>query len=57
MSLNLDNDLLAALFETISNEVHIYEAMRSPDHGIIDFRSLVGKNATNGKPDTALFQQ
>ena len=27
MSLNLDNELLEALFETISNEVHVFEAV------------------------------
>jgi len=60
MSLNFDNDLLDALFETISNEVHIYEAVRSADHRIIDFRSLLGGKtaaASNGKPDTKLFDQ
>src|SRR5690242_9033937 len=57
MSLNLDNDLLERLFETISNEVHIYEAVIGAGHTIIDFRSLIGKNApgADGKPDARLF--
>jgi len=59
MSLNLDDNLIEALFETISNEVHIYEAVMGSDHAIIDFRPLMGNNATvaNGRPVDGLFDQ
>ena len=60
MSLNLDSQLLDALFETISNEVHVLEAMRNSDHIITDFKSLVGNkvtNGTNGTLDSKLFDQ
>ena len=60
MSLNLDNELLEALFETISNEVHVFEAVRSSDHVITDFKSLIGNKTTgvdNGKLYNKLFDQ
>src|SRR6185369_9978625 len=60
MSLNLDNDLLKALFETISNEVHVLEAVRNSDHVVTDFKPLIknqATNAANGKLDNRLFDQ
>ena len=60
MNLNLDSDLLEAVFETISDEVHVYEAVRGTDHSIIDFRPLLGKKiteASNAKPDRLLFDR
>jgi len=60
MSLNLDNQLLEALFETISNEVHVLEAVRNSDHMITDFKCLIGNketNALNGQLDSGLFGQ
>jgi len=60
MSLNLDNQLLDALFETISNEVHVLEAMRNSDHIITDFKSLIGNKVTdrtNATLDSKLFDQ
>jgi signal transduction histidine kinase len=60
MSLNLDNELLEALFETISNEVHIFEAVRNSDHVITDFKSLIGNKTTginNGQLYNKLFDQ
>jgi len=60
MSLNLGNELLEALFETISNEVYVFEAVRNSDHVITDFKNLVGNKATdngNGKLDSQLFDQ
>jgi light-regulated signal transduction histidine kinase (bacteriophytochrome) len=59
MSLNLDNQLLEALFETISNEVHVLEAVRNSDHVITDFKSLMGNKATagNGEFHGNLFDQ
>jgi hypothetical protein len=42
MSLNLDSQLLEALFETISNEVHVLEAVKNSDHFITGFKSLMG---------------
>ncbi len=60
MSLNLDNELLEVLFETISNEVYVFEAVRNSDHVITDFRSLIGDKTTgvnNGKLYNKLFEQ
>src|SRR5262245_28246447 len=60
MSLNLDNHLLEALFETISNEVHVLESVRNSDGAITDFKSLIGNKTTdsgNGKLDNHLFDQ
>jgi signal transduction histidine kinase len=61
MSLNLDNQLLEALFETISNEVYVLEAVRNSNHIITDFKSLIGNKATtspgNGRLDNHLFDQ
>jgi light-regulated signal transduction histidine kinase (bacteriophytochrome) len=60
MNLNLNNQLLEALFETISNEVHVLEAIRNSDHIITDFKSLMGNKTTdtgNGKLDSHLFGQ
>ncbi len=61
MSLNLDNQLLEALFETISNEVHVLESVRNSDHTITDFKSLIGNKAANtsgnGRLDHHLFDQ
>ncbi len=60
MSLNLDNQLLEALFETISNEVQVLESVRNSDGIIADFKSLVGKTTTssaNGRLDNQLFDQ
>ena len=60
MSLNLDNQLLEALFETISNEVHVLEAVRNSDHTITGFKSLKGNkttNGANGQLDNSLFGQ
>ena len=60
MSLNLDNELLEALFETISNEVYVFEAVRNSDHVITDFKNLIGNKTTgvdNGKLDSQLFDQ
>jgi signal transduction histidine kinase len=60
MSLNLDSQLLEALFETISNEVHVLEAVRNSDHIITEFKSLMGNKANdadNGKQDSKLFDQ
>src|SRR5678815_5421534 len=60
MSLNLDNQLLDALFETISNEVHVLEAVRNSGHTITDFKSLIGNKVadrTNGTLESKLFDQ
>lgn len=60
MSLNLDKQLLEALFETISNEVHVFEAVRDSGHIITDFKSLIGNKTAhmgNGMPDSKLFEQ
>jgi len=60
MSLNLDSQLLEALFETISNEVHVLEAVKNSDHFITGFKSLMGNradDADNGKLDRKLFDQ
>src|SRR6185295_15147429 len=58
MTLNLNNDLLKTLFETISNEVLVLEPVRNSDHIITDFKSLIGNKITgNGIPDGKLFDQ
>jgi hypothetical protein len=60
MSLNLENGLLETLFETISNEVHVFEAVRNSDHIITDFKSLMGNKTTgvtNGKLYNKLFDR
>ncbi|HYV54604.1 MAG TPA: ATP-binding protein [Chitinophagaceae bacterium] len=60
MSLNLDSDLLETLFETISNDVHVFEAVRNSDHIITDFKSLIGNKTTgvsNGNLYNKLFDQ
>lgn len=60
MSLNLDNQLLEALFETISNEVHVLEAIRDTGRVITDFKPLIQNkttNAGNGELDAKLFDQ
>jgi len=60
MSLHLDSQLLEALFETISTEVHVFEAVRDPDDIITGFRSLRGNKATdaaNGKLARDLFDE
>ena len=60
MSLNLDSQLLEALFETISNEVHVLEAVKNSDHFITGFKSLMGNKGDapdNGKLDRKLFDQ
>ena len=46
MSLNLNNELLEALFDTISNEVYILEAEQDSDHAITGFRSLIANKET-----------
>jgi light-regulated signal transduction histidine kinase (bacteriophytochrome) len=59
MSLNLDNQLLEALFDTISNEVHILEAVRNSDHTITDLKPLMANKAGTGndKLDNLLFNE
>jgi len=60
MSLNFDSQLLEALFETISNEVHVLEAVKNSDHIITEFKSFMGNKASdphNGKLDSKLFDQ
>ena len=60
MSLNLDSDLLETLFETISNDVHVFEAVRNSDDIITDFKSLIGNKTTgvsNGNLYNKLFDQ
>jgi len=55
MSFNLDNQLLEALFETISNEVHVLQPVRN-SHGIIaDFKSVKGE--TEGWIDLAICKK
>ncbi len=58
MNLNFDNQLLEALFETISNEVHVFEAVRD-GHIIKEFKPLIKNKPTdgNGKLDAGLFDQ
>jgi len=52
MKLNLDFQLLDTVFETISNEVQILEAIRDDNGAIVDFRYLTGsKAAYGGKQD------
>ncbi|HEV8285182.1 MAG TPA: ATP-binding protein [Chitinophagaceae bacterium] len=48
MSLNLDDLLLKAVFETISNEVQVLEAVRDTNHVITDFKYLMGSKAVHG---------
>jgi light-regulated signal transduction histidine kinase (bacteriophytochrome) len=59
MNLNLDNELLEAIFETISNEVQVLEAIRNSENSIIDFKSLVGNKPINNTEhlNAALFDQ
>jgi len=47
MSLNLDNQLLEAIFETISNEVQVLETVRNTEHTIIDFRYIIGSRGNH----------
>jgi light-regulated signal transduction histidine kinase (bacteriophytochrome) len=60
MNLNLDNELFEALFKTIPNEVHVFEAVRNSCHVITDFKNLIGNKTTgvnNGKLYNRLFNQ
>jgi light-regulated signal transduction histidine kinase (bacteriophytochrome) len=45
MSLNLNDQLLEAVFETISNEVQVLEAVRNEEYKISDFRYIAGSKA------------
>src|SRR5258706_7935306 len=47
MSLNLNNDILEAIFETFSNEVQVLETVRNTEHKIIDFKSIAGSKGTS----------
>src|SRR5258705_11948979 len=47
MNLNLNNDILEAIFETISNEVQVLETVRNTEHKIIDFKSIAGSKGTS----------
>ena len=49
MNLNLDFQLFETVFETISNEVQILEAIRDDNGSIVDFRYLTGSKAAYGK--------
>ena len=48
MKLNLDFHLLETVFETISNELQILEAVMDDDGSIADFRYLTGTKAAYG---------
>jgi signal transduction histidine kinase len=47
MSINLDYRLLESVFEFISNEVHILEAVRNENNIVIDFRYMAGSKTTS----------
>jgi light-regulated signal transduction histidine kinase (bacteriophytochrome) len=47
MSLNLNNDILQAIFETISNEVQVLETVKNTENKIIDFKSIAGSKGTS----------
>lgn len=59
MSLNLENQLLEAIFETISNEVQVLEAVRNSENIIISFKSLVGNKPVSSieRLNSTLFSE
>ena len=60
MSLNLNNELLEALFDTISNEVYVLEAEQDSNDTITGFRSLIANKSAygdNGSLDRELFDR
>ena len=46
MSLNLNNDILEAIFETFSNEVQVLETVKNTENKIIDFKYISGSKGT-----------
>jgi len=48
MNLSLDTQLLETVFETISDEIHVLEAVRDNNNVITDFRYLMGTKAAYG---------
>src|SRR6478672_5138079 len=52
MSLNLNKELLDALFDTISSEVYVLEAQQDPDHTITGFRSLIANKESHIDDDS-----
>ena len=58
MSLNLNNELLEAVFETISNEVQVFETVRNGENKITDFSYIAGSkrvHKTGENPGGRLF--
>jgi light-regulated signal transduction histidine kinase (bacteriophytochrome) len=48
MNVSLDTQLLETVFDTISNEIHVLEAVRDQDQVIVDFKYLIGSKAAYG---------